>query len=217
VESAHRTDVALTREAWSPDPAFAIGVSDTMGAKDKTQRAGKGHHLRRDHCLRSGAGDHQHAGVVDDTKGAPAVIEARRLEQEVLGLKSREARVVLNEQPARVGQRQAGTLRSDGLTGEHHAVWRGVVLHLLARGLVVFPRPLWWITQLRIPDPPRQRAVGHVQSGVALQQFLHAHPIPARTPERLLEPGQCCSIAPPRSCCWLAVLLPPKGAPRITR
>ena len=59
----------------------------------------------------------QNAGVVDDADRADARHEARRLEQERLGFEPGEARVVLDEQPARVGQHQAGTLRGDRLVG----------------------------------------------------------------------------------------------------
>src|SRR5262249_17858768 len=55
---------------------------------------------------------------------------------------------------------------------------RGVFLHLLARGLVVLAGTARRIAQLCVPDPPRQRAVGHLQSSLAGQQFLHAHPVP---------------------------------------
>jgi hypothetical protein len=117
-----------------------------MRTKAKTQRARKGNHLWRDHGLRPGAGHNNHAGVVDDTKRAAAVIEANRLEQEVLSFKTGEAWIVLKEQPARVSKGKTGTLRSDGLTRQHHPMRRGVVLHLLARGLVVLARAPWWIT-----------------------------------------------------------------------
>jgi hypothetical protein len=93
------------------------------------------------------------------------------------------------------------------------------VLHLLAQGLVVLPGPPGWIAQLSFPapDPPRQRAVGHVQSGLAGQKFLHAHPVAARAFEGILEPSQDSSIARRRCCPWLAILLPQNAAHRITR
>jgi hypothetical protein len=96
--------------------------------------AGEGGHLRRDDGVGPGAGGEQHGGVVDDADRADAGHEAGRLEQEGLCLEASEARVVLDEQPARVGQHQAGTLQGDGLVGlsQPHPMRRGVVLHLLA-------------------------------------------------------------------------------------
>jgi hypothetical protein len=91
------------------------------------------------------------------------------------------------------------------------------VLHLLPGRLVILPGTLRGIAQLCIPDPPRQGAVGHVQSGLAGQKFLHPHPVAARAFEGILEPGQRCSIARRRGCSWLAILLPQNAAHRITR
>src|SRR5262252_5602207 len=148
--------------------------------------------------------------------GQLPLIEASRLEQEVFCFKARKAGIVLKEQPARVGQGQAGTLGGDRLARQCHPMRRGVFLHLLARGLVVLAGTARRIAQLCVPDPPRQRAVGHLQSSLAGQQFLHAHPVPARTPEGLLELGQDSGIAGQRRRA-LASLLAQNAAHRITR
>jgi hypothetical protein len=93
---------------------------------------------------------------------------------------------------------------------------RGIVLHLLARGLMVLSRALRWITQPCFSDPPRQRAVGHVQANLVGQQFLHPHPVAVRTLEGLFEPGQDSGIARQRRCA-LAIFLAQNAAYRITR
>src|ERR1700730_11941556 len=99
-------------------------MPEMMGAKCKTQRVAKGNHLSGDHGLRSGATHNKHTGIVDDAARATAIIEACGLEQEVFRLKAGEARVVLKEQSARVGQGEAGTLRNHRLVGEHHTMRR---------------------------------------------------------------------------------------------
>src|SRR5262245_11983912 len=117
-------------------------MAEMMSPKGEAQCARKGHHLRRNHGVRSRARNHNHAGIVDDTTRAAPVIEAYRLEQEVFRFKAGEAWGVLEEQPARVGQGERGTLRTHHLAGENHTVRRSVVLHLLTRPVVVLPRAL---------------------------------------------------------------------------
>ncbi len=120
------------------DPAFAVRVAHPVRAEAEAKRTGEGGDLRRDDGVGARAGGEQYGGVVDDADRTDARHEARRLEQEGTGFESREARVVLDEQPARIRQHQAGTLQGDGLAGlsakgpKSHAVRRGVVLHLLA-------------------------------------------------------------------------------------
>src|SRR6516165_9948738 len=88
-----------------------------MRAELEPQTPSEGNHLRRNHGVRSRARHHHHAGIVNDATRAAPIVEAYRLEQEVLRLKARKPRVVVEEQPARVGQGQAGTLRSHRLAG----------------------------------------------------------------------------------------------------
>ena len=190
VEAARRQEVAFHIGERPLDPPFAIGVADPVGAEAKAQRAGKGVHLGGDDGIRTGAGGDHDAGVVDDTDRAAAVHEARRLEQEVLGLEAGEAWIVLNEQPAREGQHQPGALRGDRLAGHHHAVRRGVVLHLLAGGEVILARALRWTAQSCLSDPARQGAVGNRQIVLRGEQLLHARHVAACTRKGVLEPGQ---------------------------
>src|SRR5262249_28164318 len=127
-EGAPREEVPFYPRKGSLDSPFAIGMAEMMSPKGEAQCARKGHHLRRNHGVRSRAGNHNHAGIVDDTTRAAPVIEAYRLEQEVFRFKAGEAWGVLEEQPARVGQGERGTLRTHHLAGENHTVRRGVVL-----------------------------------------------------------------------------------------
>ena len=141
------------------DPAFAIRVAHPVRAEPEAERAGEGGHLRRDDGVGPRAGGEQHGGVVDDADRADARHEARRLEQEGARLEAGEARIVLDEQPARVGQHQAGTLQGDRLAGlsEPHAVRRGVVLHLLAGREVVFAGASRRAAQIRRRGPSGSR------------------------------------------------------------
>ena len=86
---------------------FSVGMSDPVSAEAEAQGAGEGQHLGGDDGIGAGTGGEQDAGIVDDADRTDAVHEARRLEQERLGLEAGEARVVLNEQPARVSQHQS--------------------------------------------------------------------------------------------------------------
>ena len=99
------------------DPAFAVRVSHPVRTEPEAKGAGKGRHLRGNDGVGTGARGEQNAGVVDDADRTDTRHEADRLQQERLGLEAGEPRVVLDEQPARVGQHQAGALRGDGLVG----------------------------------------------------------------------------------------------------
>ena len=176
------------------DPALSIGVADPVGAESEAKSAGKGQHLRGDDGIGAGAGGEQDAGIVDDADRADAIHEASRLEQECFGLEASEPRVVLNEQPARVGQHQPGALDGDDTAGrprfgEEHAMRRGVVLHLLSGREVVFAGAPRRTAQAGFPGPTGQGAVAHRETVVG-QQFLDADHIAACPREGGLQPGQ---------------------------
>ena len=162
-----------------------------MRAEAEAERAGEGGHLRCDDGVGPRAGGEQHGGVVDDADRADARHEARRLEQEGARLETGEARIVLDEQPARVGQHQTGTLQGDRLAGlsEPHAVRRGVVLHLLAGREVVFAGASRRAAQFGVADPAGQSAVGHLQPLIG-QQFAHPDHVAAGAGEGGLQPDQ---------------------------
>ena len=166
-----------------------------MRAEAEPERAGEGGDLRRDDGFGPRAGGEQHGGVVDDADRADTCHEARRLEQEGAGLETGEARIVLDEQPARVRQHQAGTVQGDGLAGlsakrpECHAVRRGVVLHLLPGREVVFAGASRRAAQIGVADPAGQGAVGHLQPLIG-QQFAHPDDVAASAGEGGLEPDQ---------------------------
>src|SRR5262245_64225102 len=103
-------------------------MTEMMGLEGEAQRARKGYHLRRNHGFWSRAGDHNHAGIIDDTTRAAPFIEAYRLEQELFRLEACKPRVVLEEQPARVGERESGTLGCHRPLREHHPVGRSIML-----------------------------------------------------------------------------------------
>ena len=138
-EAAPGQEVALDIGEGALDPPLAIGMADPVGAEARSPGV-------RAKATISGAmtasAPRPAASITlvlsMTHTGHTPVHEARGLEQEVLGLEAGEARVILDEQAARVGQHQAGTLGGDGLVAEAHAVRRGVVLHLLARREVVF-------------------------------------------------------------------------------
>ena len=199
LEVASGQEIVLDIGEGTLDPAFAVGVADPVGAETKAKSAGEGQHLRGDDGIGTGAGGEQHAGIVDDADRADAIHEASRLEQERLGLEAGEARIVLNEQPARVGQHQPGALHGDDLAGrprlgEHHAVRRGVVLHLLSGREVVFAGAPRRSAQARLPDPTGQGAVAHRETVVG-QQFLDADHVAAGSLEGGLQPDQCRLVA----------------------
>ena len=109
-------------------------------------------------------------------------------EQEVLGLEAREPRVVLDEDPPRVGQDQARALGLDGLAADPDPVRRGVVLHLLARLEVVFARPFGRRAQSGLAHPAGERAVRQHQAVLVGEDLLNAHGIAADAFEGGLEP-----------------------------
>ena len=113
LEVASGQEVVLDVSKGALDPAFSIGVAHPVGAESEAKGAGEGQHLRGDDGIGAGAGGEQDAGIVDDADRADAIHEASRLEQECFGLEAGEPRVVLNEQPARVGQHQPGALDGD--------------------------------------------------------------------------------------------------------
>src|SRR5262249_16583750 len=104
------------------DAAFSVRITNLMSAKTKAESPGKGYHLGGEDSIGTGASDNQHAGIVNHTHRATAVIEAGRLEQEELGLAPRAARIVLKVQPARLGQPQPGAFRANRLARQHHAM-----------------------------------------------------------------------------------------------
>src|SRR5215467_11122447 len=97
-EGAPRKEVVLYPREGPLDSPLAIGMTEVMRPKHNAQGARKGHHLRRNHGVRSRARYHHHTGVVDDAKRAAAIVEADCLEQEVLRFKARKSRVVLEKQ-----------------------------------------------------------------------------------------------------------------------
>ena len=117
IEAAPGQEIRFDIRERTLDPAFAFRVSHPVRAEPEAKGAGEGGHLRRDDGVGTGAGGEQDAGVVDDADRTDTRHEADRLQQERLGLETGEPRVVLNEQPARVGQHQAGALHGDGLGG----------------------------------------------------------------------------------------------------
>ena len=161
LEAAAGQEIVLDIGEGPLDPAFAVRVSHPVRAEPEAQGAGEGRHLRRDDGVGTGAGGEQDAGVVDDADRTDARHEADRLQQERFGLEAGEPRVVLDEQPARVGQHQAGALHGDGLAGwrKRHPMRRGVVLHLLAGREVVFAGAPRRAAQVGLPDPTGQGAV----------------------------------------------------------
>jgi hypothetical protein len=174
-------------------------VADPVGAETEPKGAGEGQHLRGDGGIGPGAGGEQHAGIVDDTDRADATHEASRLKHERFGLEAGEPRIVLDEQPARVGQHQPGALDGDDLAGrarfgEEHAMRRGVVLHLLSGREVVFAGAPRRTAQARLPGPTGQGAVAHRETVVG-QQFLDADHVAVGSREGGLQPDQCRLVA----------------------
>jgi hypothetical protein len=190
-----------------------LGVSDPVGAEGKPQRAGEGVHFGSDDSVRAGAGGEDDAGVVDNAHGASAIHEAHRLAQEVFGLEAGEAGVVLNEQPARIGQDQARALHGDRLVCHHQTVRRGVVLHLLAGSEVILARAPRRSAQPRLSDPARQGAVGNFHAFLS-EQLLDADHVAAGAREGVLELGQYLRLAGRRSG---GAALAQDAAHRITR
>ena len=160
----------------------------------RTPAYGRSGHLGGDEGLSTGAGDDHHTGVVDDAQRTRPIHEADGVEQELLGFETGVARIVLDEQQARIGQHQTRTLRSHGLAAEAHAVRRGVVLHLLARTEPVFPGALRWCAQPGVSDPTRERAVGDLQIILGGEQLLHARDVALRTREGGLQRGQADAV-----------------------
>ena len=159
-EGAPRKEISLDIGERSLDASFAISMADTVGLETETEGAGEGGHLGGDHRRITGSGGDHHAGVVDDAGRANAVHEACGLEQELFGLEARIAGEVVDEQAPRVGEYERCALGSEVLAGDHHAVGRGVVLHLLAGGEDVFAGALRWGAQAGLSDPAGERAVG---------------------------------------------------------
>jgi hypothetical protein len=165
-------------------------VADAVGAEFEPQRAGKRGHLGSDEGILAGTAGEHHAGVVDHAHRTDPVHEACGLEQELLGLEAAVARVILDEQAARVGQHQTGTLGAHALLAQAHAVRRGVVLHLLARTEGIFPGARRRRAQPRLPHPARERAVGDFEIVFGGEQLLHAHHVALSALEGRLQIGE---------------------------
>jgi hypothetical protein len=165
-----------------------------MGHEAEAQRRSEGHHLGGEHRLGAGAAGQHDAGVVDHAAHAGPAHEQRRLQQEVLGLQPREARVVADEQPPRARQRQRRALRSQRLAGDHHAVRRGVVLHLFAGAEVVTPGALGRLAQVGLAHPARERAVGRHLAVFVLEDLRHAHGVALRAGIHVLQPLLQCRV-----------------------
>jgi hypothetical protein len=165
-------EMAFDPGKGSFDAPLAVGLVDRVGAEGESQRARERHHLRRKHRVVAGAVDDDHARVVDDASRAATGQEAHRLEQELLGFKAREARVVPDEQTARVRQDQGRALCRQRLAGEGHAVRRGIVLHLLAGRKDILARALGRGAQAGFPDPAGERAVAGIEAQFRLQHLL---------------------------------------------
>src|SRR5208337_888906 len=95
----------------------------------------------------------------------------------MLGLKAGNPRVVVHEQPARVGQHQARTLRRDGATSDRHPMRRGIMLHPGAGSEVIFTDTPRWLTELRLADPARQAAICDLEA-VRGEQLLGTLALP---------------------------------------
>src|SRR5271165_3149617 len=179
-------------------PPEILAFARTLGLRFRPKGGGNGQHLRGNDSIGPGAGGEQDAGIVDDADRADAIHEANRLKQECFGLEAGEPRVVLNEQPARVGQHQPGALDGNDLAGrprlEEHAMRRGVVLHLLSGREVVFAGAPRRTAQARFPGPTGQCAVAHRETVVG-QQFLDADHVATGPLEGGLQPGQCRFVA----------------------
>jgi len=169
-------------------------MPDPVGAEPEAKGSGEGQHLGGDDGISTGAGGEQDAGVVDDADRADALHEANRLEQERFGLEPGEARVVLHEQPARIGQHQPGALGSNDLAGrprfgEDHTMRRRVVLHFLSGREVVFASAPRRTAQARLPGPTGQGAVAHLETVIG-QQFPGSDHVAAGSLEGGLQLGQ---------------------------
>jgi len=64
-------------------------------------------------------------------------------------------------------------------------MWRGVVLHFLARREGVFPSPHWCCTQPRLPHPSGQGAVGDGLIVFGGEQLGDAHHVALGALERI--------------------------------
>ena len=146
---------------WSLHASRAIGVALLVRAKDEAQALGERGHLWRRHHVRAGAGGHDHVRVVDHPHAAGAAEVAQGVGEEQLAGEAVEARVVLEEQHARVAQDQAGGLDAPVPTGQEHIVRRRVVLHLLAPIEVILASRLGRrVTDSVVPAERGQRGVG---------------------------------------------------------
>ena len=170
-------EVVLHEVEQPLDDRRAIGVPLFVRPKLETALLGKCRHLRHRHHVGARSVKNDHARVVDHADPAVTADVVDRIVEEDLALEARKARVQLNVRQPRVGQRQPGDLDLLLATRDVRLVRGGVVLHLLARLVVVLSSRLLRLVADAVAAAVRgQCRVGHLGT-VRLEFLVDAHEI----------------------------------------
>jgi hypothetical protein len=153
--------VVLDKMKGSLDAGRSVRIALLMRPEHEAKALGEGGHLRRRHHPRARASRDDDVRIVDQAgRGRPGHV-LERVGEEGLAIETREDRVGLEEEQARVAQHQRGRLDALVHAADRGAVRRGVVLHLLrGREVVVADGRRRRVADRMPPAERGQRRVG---------------------------------------------------------